>query len=105
MAQATAAKNYAGVWDNRLGFGRKTALLVIDLLQGYTLKGAPLFAPGVVKAVAEMPTLLKLARAKKIGSPPTPRKARTGELTPPGMYLQASVNRLTGGTPARQAAA
>jgi maleamate amidohydrolase len=66
MAQATAAKNYAGVWDNRLGFGRKTALLVIDLLQGYTLKGAPLFAPGVVKAVAEMPTLLKLARAKKM---------------------------------------
>lgn len=60
----TAAKNYAGVWDGRLGFGRKTALLVIDLLQGYTLKGAPLFAPGVVKAVAEMPELLKAARAK-----------------------------------------
>ena len=66
MAQATAAKNYAGVWDGRLGFGKKTALLVIDLLQGYTLKGAPLFAPGVVKAVAEMPPLLKLARAKKM---------------------------------------
>ena len=47
MAQTTAASNYAGVWDNRLGFGRKTALIVIDLLQGYTLKGAPLFAPGV----------------------------------------------------------
>ena len=66
MAQATAAKNYAGVWDNRLGFGKKTALLVIDLLQGYTLKGAPLFAPGVVKAVGEMPALLKAARAKKM---------------------------------------
>ena len=66
MAQATAATNYAGVWDNRLGFGKKTALLVIDLLQGYTLKGAPLFAPGVVKAVAEMPALLKLARTKKM---------------------------------------
>jgi len=66
MAQATAAKNYAGVWDNRLGFGKKTALLVIDLLQGYTLQGAPLFAPGVVKAVAEMPALLKAARAKKM---------------------------------------
>jgi maleamate amidohydrolase len=62
----TAAKNYAGVWDGRLGFGRKTALLVIDLLQGYTIKGAPLFAPGVVKAVAEMPELLKAARAKKM---------------------------------------
>src|SRR5277367_4981676 len=31
---------------------------------------------------------------KNIGSPPTPRKARTGELTPPGMYLQASPYRL-----------
>src|SRR5580692_7468448 len=31
---------------------------------------------------------------KNIGSPPTPRKARTGELTPPGMYLQASSYRL-----------
>jgi maleamate amidohydrolase len=66
MAQTTAASNYAGVWDNRLGFGRKTALIVIDLLQGYTLKGAPLFAPGVVKAVKEMPELLKLARRKKM---------------------------------------
>jgi hypothetical protein len=26
------------------------------------------------------------ALLKKIGSPPTLRKARTGELTPPGMY-------------------
>ncbi len=66
MAKATAAGNYAGVWDGKLGFGKKTVLLVIDLLQGYTLKGAPLFAPGVVKAVAEMPALLKLARAKKM---------------------------------------
>lgn len=64
MAEVTAAKNYAGVWDNRLGFGRKTVLLVIDLLQGYTIKGAPLFAPGVVKAVAEMPAVLRAARAK-----------------------------------------
>src|SRR5271163_4283728 len=31
---------------------------------------------------------------KKIGSPPTLRNARTGELTPPGMYLQASSYRL-----------
>src|SRR5260370_20726546 len=31
---------------------------------------------------------------KKMGSPPTLRNARTGELTPPGMYLQASWYRL-----------
>src|SRR5215831_1044643 len=29
------------------------------------------------------------ARAKKMGSPPTARKARTGELTPPGMLRRA----------------
>lgn len=66
MAQATAARNYAGVWDSRLGFGKKAALLVIDLLQGYTLKGSPLFAPGVVTAVGEMPALLRAVRAKKM---------------------------------------
>lgn len=63
---ASAEKNYKGVWDNRLGFGRKAALVVIDLLQGYTLKGAPLYAPGVVAAVKEMPELLRLARQKKV---------------------------------------
>ena len=66
MAQASAVKNYKGVWDNRLGFGGKSALLVIDLLQGYTLKGAPLFAPGVVAAVKEMPELLKLRQKRSI---------------------------------------
>jgi maleamate amidohydrolase len=55
--------NYSGVWDGRLGFGKKTALIVIDLLQGYTTEGAPLYAPGVVSAVAEMHELLQAARA------------------------------------------
>jgi maleamate amidohydrolase len=55
--------NYSGVWDGRLGFGKKTALIVIDLLQGYTTEGAPLYAPGVVTAVEEMHELLKAARA------------------------------------------
>jgi maleamate amidohydrolase len=55
--------NYAGVWDGRLGFGQKTALVVIDLLQGYTTEGSPLFAPGVVRAVAQMPELLQAARS------------------------------------------
>jgi maleamate amidohydrolase len=55
--------NYSGVWDGRLGFGNKTALIVIDLLQGYTTEGAPLYAPGVVTAVEEMHDVLKAARA------------------------------------------
>ena len=56
--------NYTGVWDGRLGFGNKTALVVIDLLQGYTTEGSPLYAPGVVKCVAEMPELGQITGAQ-----------------------------------------
>lgn len=65
-AKATAASNYAGVWGNRIGFGRKPAVVAIDLLQGYTLPGAPLYAPGVVKCVKEVPALLEAARRRKV---------------------------------------
>jgi maleamate amidohydrolase len=55
--------NYQGVWGNRIGFGQRPALLVIDFLKAYTIEGAPLYALGVVKAVAETPSLLAAARA------------------------------------------
>ncbi|WP_158774001.1 N-carbamoylsarcosine amidohydrolase [Cobetia sp. L2A1] len=58
--------NYKGVWDGRLGFGHKAALLVVDFMQGYILPESPLYAPGVVEAVARMPRLLKQARASGI---------------------------------------
>jgi maleamate amidohydrolase len=62
----SADQNYAGVWDNRLGFGKKSAIIVIDLLQGYTTEGSALYAPGVVACVQEMPELLDLAREKGV---------------------------------------
>ncbi len=58
--------NYSSTWLNRLGFGQRPALLVIDFMKGYTTEGAPLYAPGVVDAVAEMPELLAAARAAGI---------------------------------------
>ncbi|WP_276971939.1 N-carbamoylsarcosine amidohydrolase [Tatumella ptyseos] len=58
----SASDNYAGVWGNRIGFGQRPALLMIDFLQGYTTEGAPLFAPGVVEAVRESEELLATAR-------------------------------------------
>jgi len=61
-----AQRNYEGVWDGRLGFGKKSALVVIDLLKGYTTEGSPLYAPGVVDCVAQMPELLQAARAAGI---------------------------------------
>ncbi|TVU70214.1 MULTISPECIES: N-carbamoylsarcosine amidohydrolase [Cobetia] len=57
-----AADNYKGVWDGRLGFGSKAALLVVDFMQGYIKPESPLYAPGVVEAVARMPALLACAR-------------------------------------------
>ena len=63
---ATQEKNYEGVWDGRLGFGKKSAIIVIDLLQGYTTEGSPLYAPGVVACVKEMPDFLDLAREKGV---------------------------------------
>src|SRR3989442_14370082 len=57
------------------------------------------------------PTSQSLApspRARKNGSPPTPRKARTGLLTPPGISRHAASNRLfesrISGAPAEQRA-
>lgn len=58
--------NYAGVWGNRIGFGQRPALLMIDFMQGYTTPGAPLFAPGVVEAVSESVALLAAAREVRI---------------------------------------
>jgi maleamate amidohydrolase len=59
-------QNYEGVWDNRLGFGNKSAIIDIDLLQGYTTEGSALYAPGVVDCVKEMPDFLDLAREKGV---------------------------------------
>ena len=63
---ASADKNYKGVWDSRLGFGKKSAIIVIDLLQGYTTESSALFAPGVVECVKEMPELLEVGRGKNV---------------------------------------
>lgn len=59
--------NYKGVWDGRIGFGKKPVLLVVDFMQGYTTLGSPLFAQGVVDAIANMPPLLNTAR--RTGTP------------------------------------
>jgi len=60
------AENYKGVFDTRLGFGRKSALIVIDLIKAYTTEGSPLYAPGVVECVKELPEILHLARSKNV---------------------------------------
>ena len=59
-------ENYSGVFDGRLGFGKKAAVLVIDFIRAYTTPGEPLYAPAVVTAVNETVDLLALARSKEV---------------------------------------
>ncbi len=55
--------NYQGVFDTRLGFGTRPAVIVIDFINAYTQPGSPLYADGVVRAVAASVPLLAAARA------------------------------------------
>lgn len=54
--------NYAGVFDGKIGFGDRPAVIAIDFTYAYTTPGSPLFADGVVSAVAESVELLAAAR-------------------------------------------
>lgn len=58
--------NYQGVFDGRVGFGRRPAVLVVDFIKAYTTPGSPLYAPAVVEAVRETAAVLALARAKGV---------------------------------------
>jgi maleamate amidohydrolase len=59
-------QNYKGVFDGRVGFGKKPALLVIDFIRAYTQEGSALYANPVVAAVHESIDLVECAREKKV---------------------------------------
>ncbi|MGA3397825.1 MAG: isochorismatase family protein [Acetobacteraceae bacterium] len=63
---ASAAENYRGVFDTRIGFGTKPAVVVIDFIRAYTTKGAPFYGDGVVRGVAETVALLDAARSASV---------------------------------------
>ena len=60
------SSNYKGVFDGRIGFGKRPAVLVVDFINAYTTPGSPLYAPDVVTAVRETVDLLALARRKDV---------------------------------------
>ena len=66
MAQVSRQENYRGVFDGRIGFGKKPAVLVVDFVKAYTTPGAPLYAPAVVDAVKETVDVLDVARRNNI---------------------------------------
>jgi maleamate amidohydrolase len=62
MSNDSLEQNYKGVFDGRLGFGKKPAVIVVDFIRAYTTEGSPLFAPPVIDAVNETIELLEAAR-------------------------------------------
>ncbi|MCY1272830.1 Maleamate amidohydrolase [compost metagenome] len=84
----SASDNYQGVWGQRIGFGRKPALLLIDFMQGYTTPGAPLYAPAVVEAVEQAAGLLDLARNLGIPVVHTNIRYQPGHFADGGIWVQ-----------------
>jgi len=60
-------QNYRGVFDSRMGFGARPAIIVVDFIKAYTTPGSPLYAPAVVDAVRA--TIPLLAKARQQGMP------------------------------------
>ena len=86
--EQSADANYQGVWGQRIGFGNKPALLMVDFMQGYTREGAPLFAPGVVSAVAESAGLLACARDHGVLVVHTNIRYHPGNFADGGIWLK-----------------
>lgn len=84
----TLSDNYRGVWGQRLGFGRRPALLAIDFMQAYTTEGASLFAPGVVSAVEESRELLACARRTGIPVIHTHIRYHAGHFADGGLWVK-----------------
>lgn len=84
----SASDNYQGVWGQRIGFGRRPALLLIDFMQGYTTPGAPLYAPAVVTAVDQAAGLLDLARSLGIPVVHTNIRYQPGHFADGGIWVQ-----------------
>lgn len=66
MSEQGLQSNYKGVFDSRLGFGKKPAVLVVDFINAYVTEGSPLFAPPVIGAVECSVDLVALARTKHV---------------------------------------
>ena len=65
MTESQAASNYAGVFGNRIGFGQRPALLLIDFVQAYFDPECPLYA-AVEDALASAIRVRDAARAAGI---------------------------------------
>lgn len=84
----TASSNYAGVWDTRLGFGQRAAVIMIDMVQGYTWEDSPLYASGAVEALPHAQQLLSHARKCSIPIMHTTIRFHAPDCADGGMWVK-----------------
>ncbi|GAK72060.1 isochorismatase family protein [Agrobacterium rubi] len=65
MSDAELTANYASAYSNRIGFGKKPALVLVDFVQAYFEPDSPLFA-GVDSALESALRIRACAREKQI---------------------------------------
>jgi maleamate amidohydrolase len=63
MSQQDLKANYAGAFDGRLPFGRRPALLIVDVVLAYLRPGSSLYDPAFQVALESNERLLAAARA------------------------------------------
>lgn len=63
--ETDAQANYAGAFDGRLAFGKRPALVVVDLVEAYLQPGSPLYA-GIEAAFESAIRLVAAARAARL---------------------------------------
>lgn len=66
MTDDALRDNYRGVFDGRLGFGKKPAVLVIDFIRAYTTPDSPFYARPVWEAAQETVEVLSAARENDV---------------------------------------
>ena len=58
--------NYAGVFDGHLPFGRRPALVVVDVVMAYLISGSPLYDPAFAVALAANERIVAAARTGRV---------------------------------------
>jgi maleamate amidohydrolase len=66
MVTSALKESYRGLFDGRLGFGNRPALLVVDFVRAYVTPGSPLYAEAVCAAVDRTVPLVELARSRGV---------------------------------------
>jgi maleamate amidohydrolase len=104
LIPAALVENYSGVFDGKVGFGQRPALVIVDFMRGYTTPGEPFYAYDVVQAVAATRPLLAAARHNRVPVVFTRVSYASAGAAEGGLFVRKvpSLRRLVDGQPAAE---